>query len=422
MQGISTIEKMNFSSPYVRFIYAINSLETKKRYSQRFKTFLDFVEIRGSNIEIRINSLYHQAIQDSEWLQNSLIDFIISQKERVKKKEIDATTISNYYKPVKLFCDMNNILLNWKLISKVLPKGKHAADDRAPTMDEITKLLQYPDIRIKPIVLLMVSSGIRIGAWDYLKWKHITPIYNDESLLVAAKVIVYAGEPEQHFTFITSESYNALKAWIDCRVSYGEKVTGESWVMRSLWKTTNIISGARSGSAINPVKLKSEAIRTILCRALVHQNIRTELKEGERRHEFKAAHGFRKFFKTQCENVMKPANVELLMGHDLGISKSYYKPKENEILEDYLKAADLLTINEENKLKREVKDLKKKNKEKEYLIQVSLLEKDREVEDLKRQDKIKEEALLKLSDQVMILMRDMQTLKDKDIQTKLVQH
>lgn len=141
--------------------------------------------------------------------------------------------------------------------------------------------------------------------------------------------------------------------------------------MRDLWKTTNITSGARSGSATNPVKLKSEALRTILCRALFHQNIRTELKDGERRHEFKAAHGFRKFFKTQCEKIMRPANVETLKGHDLGVSKSYHKPKENEILEDYLKTTDLLTINEENKLKEKVKDLKKKNKEKEYPIQVS---------------------------------------------------
>ena len=94
MQAISTNEKMNFSSPYLRFINAINSSETKKGYSQRFKTFLDYVEVPGSNIEIRINSFYYQTLQDVEWLQNSLIDFIIFQKERVKNNEIEATRIS----------------------------------------------------------------------------------------------------------------------------------------------------------------------------------------------------------------------------------------------------------------------------------------------------------------------------------------
>ncbi len=57
------------------------------------------------------------------------------------------------------------------------------------------------------------------------------------------------------------------------------------------------------------------------------------------------SHGFRKFYKTRAEQAMRPANVELTMGHDIGVSKSYYKPTEREILEDYLKAVDLLSVN-----------------------------------------------------------------------------
>ena len=73
-----------------------------------------------------------------------------------------------------------------------------------PTLIEIKKLIEYPDIRVKPIVYTMISSGIRIGAFDYLKWKHIIPIER-EGKIVAAKIIVYAGEPEQYFSFITPE-------------------------------------------------------------------------------------------------------------------------------------------------------------------------------------------------------------------------
>ena len=45
------------------------------------------------------------------------------------------------------------------------------ANDRAPTKEEIQKLIEYPDRRIKPVAYTMVSSGIRIDAWDYLRWK-----------------------------------------------------------------------------------------------------------------------------------------------------------------------------------------------------------------------------------------------------------
>jgi hypothetical protein len=74
-----------------------------------------------------------------------------------------------------------------------LPRMKLAANDRAPTFEEIRKLVEYPNRRIKPIVYTMCASGIRLGAWDYLRWKHVSPITNDkEGELVAAKLLIYA--------------------------------------------------------------------------------------------------------------------------------------------------------------------------------------------------------------------------------------
>jgi integrase len=375
-------------NPYTRFIYSIKSPQTKKRYPDRFRTFLDFAEIEGEGIEERLLNFYDIAKANPQWLQDSLLNFFIYQKERVSRGEITTSTISNYYKPVKLFCEVNDILINWKFISRGIPRGKHASDDRAPTLEEIHQLLKYPDVRIKPIVLFMISSGVRIGAWDYLKWKHITPCEDEANNVIAAKVIVYAGEPEQYYCFITSEAYHALEFWMQYRSSYGEKISGESWVMRNLWKTTNIPNSARTGSAVSPIRLKNEAVRTLLCRALLNQNIRTELKRGQRHHEFKSAHGFRKYFKTHCENIMGPANIELLMGHDIGLSKSYYKPTEKKLLEDYLKASDLLTIDEENKLRRKVDELTKIKDEEYVVIKNKLSEKDEIIQKIQEQHKL----------------------------------
>jgi hypothetical protein len=162
---------------------------------------------------------------------------------------------------------------------------------------------------------------------------------------IAAKLIVYAGDREQYYTFITPEAYSALREWVEFRVSHGEKITPESWLMRDLWQTTNIGYGAKLGLATAPRKLKSSGIKRILERALWEQGIREPLTPGVRRHEWKAAHGFRKFYKSHTEQVMRPINVEITMGHDIGLSGSYYRPKEKEVLEDYLKAIDVLTIN-----------------------------------------------------------------------------
>jgi len=198
---------------------------------------------------------------------------------------------------------------------------------------------------------------------------------------------------------------------MDYRASYGEKISGDSWVMRDLWRTTNLLPGSRCGSAKYPVRLRNEAIRTILCRALVHQNIRTGLNQNKKRHEFKAAHGFRKYFRTQCENVLKPGNMSLLMGYDLGVTSSYYKPTEKELLNDYLKSVDLLTVNEENKLVRKIDELNEKNDANQYIITSKLMEKEKEFKKLEDKSKENEDAYITLSDQVMKLMEEVQQLK-----------
>jgi hypothetical protein len=389
-------------SPYSRFLYALNSPETKKKYSKRFEVFLNFIDIEGATLEERLYNFYQRAKSNLDWLQDSLIQFIMFQKGRAVKGEISESTVPNYYKPVKLFCDMNNVIINWKLVSRGMPHGKHAANDRSPTLEEIIQVLKYPDARIKPIVLTMISSGIRVGAWDYLQWKNIKPIEREEVML-AAKIIVYAGQPEQYYSFISPEAYQALSEWMDFRMSHGEKITGNSWVMRDLWKTTNITYGAKLGYAKTPVKLKSSGIRNLIGKAMFQQNVRPLLTEGQRRHEFKAVHGFRKFFKTQAEQTMKAVNVEMLMGHDLGVTQSYYKPQEKDVLEDYLKAVGHLTTHKQpdNKhLKKEINELREKNENNEHIIKSKLQEKD--------------DALTTLSDQVMRLMREMQDMKNSN--------
>ena len=115
-----------------------------------------------------------------------------------------------------------------------MARVRKAANDRAPTLEEIKRLVEYPDRRIKPVVYVMVSSGIRIGAWDYLQWKHISPISSTDGEVIAAKLLVYAGDPEEYYSFITPEAYKSVKEWMDFRASYGEKISEESWLMRDI--------------------------------------------------------------------------------------------------------------------------------------------------------------------------------------------
>jgi hypothetical protein len=181
------------SEPYSLFLYAMNSPVTRDRYTTRLDRFFSFIGIEGTSIEERCRSFVERGNHDNDWVFRSIMRFIQIQKERAYRKEITGSIIRNYVKAIKLFTEMNDILISWKKITRGLPKGRKWADDRAPTLEEIRKIVEYPDRRIKPIVYTMVSSGIRLGAWDYLRWVHIQPIYSN-SEITAVKILVYAGE------------------------------------------------------------------------------------------------------------------------------------------------------------------------------------------------------------------------------------
>ena len=273
--------------------------------------------------------------------------------------------------------DVCDITIPWKKITRGLPKGRQASTDRTPTLEEIRKLLEYPDRRMKPIIFTMVSSGIRLGAWDFLHWKNVEPISDKNGDVRVAKLLVYAGDVEEYYAFITPEAYDSLKGWMDFRESYGETITGNSWLMRDLWQTTNMNYGARWGLATNPRRLKSSGVKRLLERAIWEQGIRQPLKEGTKTSRMESTHGFRKYYKTHAEQVMKPINVEITMGHNIGVSASDYKPTDREVLEDYLKALGVLTIiGDKAMLQRQVFELREETKNNEFLIEAKLKEKD----------------------------------------------
>ena len=257
------------SNPLALFMYRLKAPATRRQYPTRLRLFFEFIQIDGSDLGQQCENFVNRAVQNPRYAFESLVKFLEFLNGKARKKEIVFGTVANYYKAIKLLCEMNSINLNWKLISGGLMPSRKSANDRAPTIEEIRRLLEYPDPRIKPIVLMMSSGGFRVAAWDWLQWKHVVPQFDkNTSELVAAKVIIYADEPDEYFTFITPEAHNALKDWMNYRKSYGEKIESESWLMRNLWQTTNTPWGARWGLASAPKKLDSEAIRRLLERAL----------------------------------------------------------------------------------------------------------------------------------------------------------
>ncbi len=266
---------------------------------------------------------------------------------------------------------MADVSIPWEKITRGLPRGRRYADDRAPTLEEIRKLCEYPDRRIKPLVYTMVSSGIRVGAWDYLHWGNIRPIEQDGKI-VAARMLVYADEDGSYIGYITPSAYRELAEWMKYREESGEIISDDSWVMRDLWDTQVKIS---KGLITIPKQLTSIGVKRLMERAIWAQGLRKELEAGKKRHPFPTNHFLRKYFKTRCELAgMKPINTE------------------NDLLQDYLKCIDALTIQkDETKLQEQVKDLKEKSIDNDYVVKARLQEKDEQIQTLmKKQEKFEQ--------------------------------
>jgi hypothetical protein len=115
---------------------------TRERYSTRLRHF--FVKIGltdndNNNIEHLCRTFVERRKQDPNWIINNKVSFLAEYKDRYDRGEISGSTIRNYVKVVKLLCEMNDISIPSKEITRGLPKGRQWADDRAPGIDEIRK-------------------------------------------------------------------------------------------------------------------------------------------------------------------------------------------------------------------------------------------------------------------------------------------
>jgi hypothetical protein len=118
-------------SPYFLFVGSIRSPVTKEKYLQRMGYFFDYLNIDG-DAEERFAILTQKASGDISWLVNAIFRYLQVQKGRVARKEISTSTLRNYIKPIRLYCEQLDMPIPWKKLMRGMPKGRRYANDRAP--------------------------------------------------------------------------------------------------------------------------------------------------------------------------------------------------------------------------------------------------------------------------------------------------
>jgi hypothetical protein len=112
---------------------------------------------------------------------------------------------------------------------------------------------------------------------------------------------------------------------------------------------------------------------------------------------------------------MKSINIEILMGHSIGISDSYYKIPEKEILDNYLEAEKYLTISRENQLGKNIENVILENNKNNNMIKEKIIQKEQEIQALETKEKINEDVIASLSDQLLRITEELEKLKNQII-------
>ena len=331
---------------YSNFINSINSDITRKEYNLKFSYFIQYCEKQNHNDMLLI---------PVGQLESTIRDYIVHLR---RDRKLAPATVSSYVAPIVHFYEMNNFTLHWKRLKKFKAAHYNVVEDKPYSLEQIKLLVDAAPLRDKCIILIMCSAGLRRGALQHLRIRDLQKI--DKYQLY--KISVYKKEQEQYTTFCTPECAKYIDQYLQWRQRLGEQLKPNSPLFRIEFDTVTEVNIAR------PKPVSPYVIAFMIHRLLDRTGIRAPTADRKQRTELMQTHGFRKYFKTTCINAgMNPLYSEYVMGHRSGLTKSYFKPTDQELLEGndkalgYATVINDLTINEEHRLAKRVTELQFKN-------------------------------------------------------------
>jgi integrase len=330
---------------YENLFGALKSQETKTTYAFRLKAFLSYMNMHTPHELLSMGNAT---------AQKKIIGYILYLKN---EKKLSYSSLEGVCAPLKKFYAMNDVVLNWDKIHAYLPEHEKTIEDKEYSREQIKRLLQFATKRPRVTILLLASSGLRRGALPGLRKKHLTYIKK----YGLYQITTYPKAKERYVTFCTPECATEIKNYFDYRRSCGEVIDDESPVIRDAFDRHNLDKVRNPKPVSNDgFKFMLEGVVTNAGLKMRHENVNGKISQ---RTEIMLSHGLRKFFDTNLSRARLHTNkLGRLMGHLGGLQHRYDKSDVEELLEEYVKAIDLLTINDENRLKAKVATFEDKDR------------------------------------------------------------
>ena len=318
------------------FEQAIKSDATKKAYLYQLSKFKEWAKIPN------FDGLLEAPHKDIQILLEDYVMYL--------KSTVSPNSIPIYFAPIELFFIMNDVNANFKKIRKLFPDKVKKGNERGYIHEDIRKILSHAKTkRHKALVLLLASSGCRIGAIPDIQIQHMTRIEESYAILI------YEGEKEEDFIFTTPESTQAIDDYLEERRKDNEYIDDNSPLFRTTYRLG--IEKVKNCTTDNLTHIMGRLVSVI-----------DRKRTGKtKRFDIAKNHGFRKFYATLIKSTIgiTPTMTEKLINH-IGIVQldgAYFKPSMQEMFDSYKKTIPALTLDRTKIQELKIRELENENTE-----------------------------------------------------------
>jgi integrase len=307
----------------------IGSEKTVSNYINGIAQFIDYLGF--SDPETALTAMLEGKV-DAEAKIDSFIDYALDEMKRSDTDKLGRghKSVRLYVFGIKKWVDLNGVKVNWAKIE--LPTATETTEeDRAPTKEELKKLLSHASsARDRFVILADSSCGLRIGTFLSLKIGDVDFDYPDVARLTVerkrGRKFSNRGRAAGRFfcTFITPEAKTALQEYLTERKNAGEIITPQSPLVTDYNYKSTFISGYEK----------------VWVRLLKKAGLSQKTNYFYVLH----IHTLRKYFRSNCIGI-DASYREHWMGHKgLYLDMSYFKAEEALHLAEYRKVIPHLTI------------------------------------------------------------------------------
>ncbi|MCD4821074.1 MAG: tyrosine-type recombinase/integrase [Methanococcoides sp.] len=401
---------------------------TRKSYLQSMIKYLDFTGLTPTELLDEANEEEENLPKNRRSLKKYFSGFKAILKDGGEyqngktQKPLAEKSIKTHIAVIKSFYNANEITLPF--IKKSTARRIKENDDR-PTKEQLSKVLELADIKMKAIILIGTSSGLAMADILNLKVKDIRDV--DENDITTMR-LQRQKTGVDFISFFSPQATRAIKSYLEYRNGYGTSINDD---VRNAWHNKHKVNSENDYLFINDsipdsyLASKNEEVRKIARNTFLglfnRLSNKASLSTEKGTFNVIRSHNMRKYFYTAM--MLDDANnylIDFFAGKTIPEDKeTYFKASVEETKKLYLSHVNVLSFDDTEVLI--LKDSNYKALEKQYEDGIKQLRMENEIENLK----IRMEMELKPIQQMIeshknTIKRDDSRTAEKNIAYKMI--